>query len=52
MIGYLEEVLGLYEGALSGELGVILCTLIVLVGFYAICKVIIVWIQTIFTGSW
>lgn len=51
MISYLEDVLGLYDGALSGELGTILCTMIVLVGFFAICKVIIVWIQTIFNGG-
>ena len=51
MIDYLESALGLAEGSLTSDLGVMICSVMLFVSFYAIIKVILSWFEVIFRGK-
>lgn len=51
MIDYIEQALGIAEGSLHNDVGAFFCVLILTIAFFAICKLIIIWIQDFFGGS-
>lgn len=48
MIDYLEQMLGIAEGSLHSDLGIMICSVVILVCFYAIVKTILTWLGTLF----
>lgn len=51
MIPYLEEALGVAEGTLQTDAGIMLCTILVATAFFAVVKVILGWLSSLFGGK-